>query len=86
VMFVTAFRLVPVDTVTLVVEVAKDLGRAVAAAVVMAVTAWMLRDGEALVGMALSTVAYLATISLLGAIGRADIRFVRDVVQFHSRM
>ncbi len=86
VMFLAALRLVPVDTVRLVVEVAKDLGRAAAAAVVMVVTAWMLRDGEALVGMALSAAAYLATISLLGAIGRADVRFVRDVVQSNFRM
>jgi O-antigen/teichoic acid export membrane protein len=84
-MFVTAVRLVPVPTTWLAAELSEHLARGVAAALVMIVAASMLRDGNPFGRIAVSVAAYLATIVLLGAIGREDLRFVRDAVRIQGR-
>jgi len=81
VMLITALRLVPLDSLTLVSGLSKNLGLGGIAALVMAGTAWMLRDSNPLGGMTISVGAYLATVYLLGAIRREDLRFMRDALR-----
>ena len=81
VMFIAGLLLVSVDRVRLAVSLSKDFGRGAAAAAAMAVAAWTARGIGPLASMAIAVTTYFASVCLLGAIRREDVRFVRDLAR-----
>lgn len=77
VMLAAALALVP----GVAAGLARDLARATAAALSMAAVAWLLRSTPLWVGASAAVSAYLATLVLLGAVRREDLRFLVDVMR-----
>jgi O-antigen/teichoic acid export membrane protein len=84
VMFVAAFVLVPVEKKRLAIGLSNDVGRVVAAALIMAGVAWIVRSAQPLLGMTVAVATYFASIYLLGVIRREDVRLVGDVVRLRA--
>ena len=80
-MFIAGLLLVSVDRVRLAVSLSKDFARGAAAAAAMAVAAWTARGIGPLASMAIAVTTYFASVCLLGAIRREDVRFVRDLAR-----
>ena len=82
-MFIAAIRLVPADRTRLARELGKNLGRGLAGAVAMAASAMWFNLGP--VGrVPIAVLAYVASICLLGGIGREDRRLFLDMVRLRS--
>jgi O-antigen/teichoic acid export membrane protein len=82
-MFIAAIRLIPADRTRLTRGLARDFARAAGAAAVMAASGLLLDSGP-LGRIAVATLAYVASVGLLGAIRREDINLLRDMVRLRS--